>query len=1725
MADTDGVSILDQSSSKISTAWTNFLALPDVKVDLHPSPASGPVTAFSCKNERFKDLPFNSSKNGQYFAGKSGYSVGDKDDGVLMALDWDGKKPPTGDTPKYLEAWTLREALDAFSVDIPKDGLMNKILTAIGPLENSDVIKDAERILQVDTTEPYSGMWLIPGNSLEVSTRLSFKLVVPQSSMGIATALKEEFGLNLVDIASSFSIHLQQMTFGIPSVKGLVTTTAFKLIVVAAIKEFLFWVEYTDSGISCTLTEDPNFDTGFVKRLEKLGPGNSLDTDTVTPVFDDVFSKIDLWTVTVGRDLSGSVYFLVELLVHWQTSGNPFIVGLTYDSRSKTFTGRLLFQSSFPSKVEKALPSYDQRREKPPKIDSDNSNLIDKLKDNLSLTKLFSDSATAPEGFPTIVTMAMVSYSPEVPAVPPAPASDAIPGKLYFSATIVAPGAGTKGDDPPTPFTWDAVAVNAAYVKGSGVSFDIFTSFSLNPRKEDLGKYSRANLAIDLQYSKGTWHLSGSVENLQFGVLGGYFHKDLSNAVLSVLGKVAIKTLDIDYTFASTSTDPSTTNSSPSKSSSFILKGVIVIGDLELDLIYQYASSTVVGETAAQKKLKGGQKASKAKAAPTEAGKSEWFFEADLGASSPDATIGSIADSFVDNASDSLPDFVKKIPINPPKGGSSPISLTMASVGKTSIACTLKIHIDMFELTLVQIAGKDTPTKRLFRLTVDKIPMIDTIPLIKELPQPFEKLVYMYVLDSSKLGWTSDDLDTVNKQIGDSSSNILAQGTTNEPGPTKAAIVEGHHFMIIDGGKVILDHVFGQTTEKPKEQALDKDGKVEGSTSPPKADEVAPTKGALAKKTSTLSISNVGLQYKQGTLWIMLDATLALGPIEITLLGFGIGLPIGNKFDKEEFTLDKLGSILGHMEFQIHGLGVAFEQPPLVLAGVFEHEVIQKTESYRGGIAVSFPPYMFVAVGEYSITHDDKEHEYKSVFVFAKLNGPLITLEFATISGVRLGFGYNSMVRSPAIEELTDFPFINDGSQEGAGNNPIEILKSMTKPPKDGVLPWVSPKQDSYWFAVGMTISAFDLLNVTAVAMLAFKDSGVIASIYADGIATMPPGAKPSGAILYVELGMVAEMNFVEDYFRVEASLAPTSFLLVPQCHLYGGFALCYWYGRNPHAGDWVFTVGGYHKAFSPPSWYPTVKRLGVNFQVGGGLSVTAEAYFAITPKAVMGGAMLHVSLDVGPVSAYLDASFDAIINFHPIHYMVDMRIAVGVSCDINVLFIHIHIHVQIGADLHIEGPEFGGVAQYVCLTCSRSLQLTASSVDFYIFGFDVNFGAQNSIPDPIDLPTFYEIIHKAGPDPNPAPPDRKGKDDKTTDTMKHLKFCLENGAFPMPARDNKADSPDASKPPSAGTGSMWHVKGGSFQFRIACDFALSAAHVQIQDKVEKVDSTGKKKTTSADKFEDVPTIPLKDKAKLKPVCAKPCAVTKPIDSILTVRIISQEHGTLVFGFVTTFVQKPVPTAMWQQYDPVHDPMRSDDPKKLREHLFSPDNPAVMLAMGVSLMSPPPLLAKSPIPQFDITAARTAPVLDLSVTPFSKVWILAKTEDPQGGRFLPDTDNVATKAEERAGKWDATRAQWEKAFDAELVGDGKKITKTDDRTLAGKGMLGMCAKVLGWDNPDPAQQEDVARMDKDVRRPWELRGAVPEKLVRGKMSADGKERTGGLEEFYLALPQFCAVAT
>ena len=336
---------------------------------------------------------------------------------------------------------------------------------------------------------------------------------------------------------------------------------------------------------------------------------------------------------------------------------------------------------------------------------------------------------------------------------------------------------------------------------------------------------------------------------------------------------------------------------------------------------------------------------------------------------------------------------------------------------------------------------------------------------------------------------------------------------------------------------------------------------------------------------------------------------------------------------------------------------------------------------------------------------EERGVQFKSVFIFAKLDGPIIDFQFAILRGLRIGFGYNSIVRSPAVEELFDFPLISNGASDGAGNHPMAILEKMS----GGENPWVQLKNDELWFAFGFTISSFNLISATAVALVQFGGAGPVFRIFGDLTISYPPDdISATAKLFYIEVVMMAELNFAEDCFKVEAALAPSSFVFVPYCRLKGGLALYSFFGRSPHAGDWVFTVGGYHRAFQVPAHYPRAARLGLDFNISI-ISIRGECYFAITPKAIMTGALIRCELHIGPVFAWLDAAFDgmfnnlpnrtlahsttAMVQFSPLHYWVSMGVEVGVECRVPLLFCTVKIRICIGARLEIEGPEFGGSA------------------------------------------------------------------------------------------------------------------------------------------------------------------------------------------------------------------------------------------------------------------------------------------------------------------------------------------------------------------------------------------------------------------------------------------------
>lgn len=130
----------------------------------------------------------------------------------------------------------------------------------------------------------------------------------------------------------------------------------------------------------------------------------------------------------------------------------------------------------------------------------------------------------------------------------------------------------------------------------------------------------------------------------------------------------------------------------------------------------------------------------------------------------------------------------------------------------------------------------------------------------------------------------------------------------------------------------------------------------------------------------------------------------------------------------------------------------------------------------------------------------------------------------------------------------------------------------------------------------------------------------VVIGLFAEVIGSFPDNITPEAEMVAkIDLGLLAILDYSHGIFRAEGQLTPRSFIFSPNCHLTGGFALCYWFKGSGHEGDWVFSIGGYHPSYKPPSHYPVPVRLGISWNYDDEISISGKAYFAVTPKVAMG--------------------------------------------------------------------------------------------------------------------------------------------------------------------------------------------------------------------------------------------------------------------------------------------------------------------------------------------------------------------------------------------------------------------------------------------------------------------------------------------------------------------------
>ena len=607
-----------------------------------------------------------------------------------------------------------------------------------------------------------------------------------------------------------------------------------------------------------------------------------------------------------------------------------------------------------------------------------------------------------------------------------------------------------------------------------------------------------------------------------------------------------------------------------------------------------------------------------------------------------------------------------------------------------------------------------------------------------------------------------------------------------------------------------------------------------------------------------ISINGIGLKFNDGTISVLVDASFFLGPIGFTFVDAAINLELGD-------------SILSYKRcwFSLAGLVVAFDREPLRLGGSFKFVDTAEMKLFAGGIVISLDPYQFTAAGMYGEVK--KPSAFKTAFVMARLEGPLITLSFAEISGITGGFGYNSEVKLPAVENVAQFPFLGGTSVD---DDLLVTLGNLVDVSGNGSF---TIRDGSMWLAAGLKLTAFKMLDLDAVVVLSWNPSVTI-GIVAVAILELPKGASTTFA--HVELGILAVIDFEAGVFKVEAQLAPSSYVFDPSCQLTGGFAFYYWFNdRVPEReGDWVLSIGGFHRAFKRPEYYPNPPRLGISWQVGNNISIVGEAYFAITPKCCMAGGRLRATLSAGPLEAWYTTWADFLIKYDPFYFRAEGGIRIGVKCRVDLLITSFTVSVEVGANLLLEGPPLHGRVE----------------VQLWVVSFNVNFGPDGKESQPLNLDEFYELVRQlddqspysrrlAAPSKYHAP--------KANSERCHIFTC--RGGL-IEGKGNETITEEHSS---------WDVKADSFVFAINVRFALSVAIVEPPE------------------WADPNLQPVKVSSSSE-VYAKPMQSKTAISSEMNVKIVrleptyydaTEDEKPSEENWQVTGIFKAVPKALWGQ--------------------------------------------------------------------------------------------------------------------------------------------------------------------------------------------------------------------
>ncbi|WP_438000737.1 DUF6603 domain-containing protein [Sorangium sp. So ce185] len=454
----------------------------------------------------------------------------------------------------------------------------------------------------------------------------------------------------------------------------------------------------------------------------------------------------------------------------------------------------------------------------------------------------------------------------------------------------------------------------------------------------------------------------------------------------------------------------------------------------------------------------------------------------------------------------------------------------------------------------------------------------------------------------------------------------------------------------------------------------------------------------VQRAVGPVHFARLGLTYSDGAAELVPEVVLSVGPLRLLLNGVSVRLPLPG----------------GDPELRLDGFGLAYENDALRVGGAFLRSERDGYEEYAGMAALELrlkasggkPPASIglAAIGAYAYVEDRP-----SLFLYATLKYPLGGPPFFFVTGLSAGFGYGRSLEDPRLEDVARFPLVaqavddtGDDDTDDPGVVAAGQLRELSR--------YITIAPDAGFLAIGVKFTSFKMLEGFALLTAELGDRFELGLL---GLTRLEVPFGVPEPLVVMETALQARFAPSEGTLLVQGQLTDASYLLSPSCRLTGGFAFATWFAGEK-AGDFVFTIGGYHPSFKVPKHYPTVPRVGFDLRLGSTLSLRGEAYMALCAHAVMAGGSFAADFEAGPAWASFRMGADFLICWKPYCYDVHLRqhFKFGLG----------PLSASLGAELHVWGPDLGGYAK----------------LKVFLFSVTVRFGNRDAFgPVPIEWPEF----------------------------------------------------------------------------------------------------------------------------------------------------------------------------------------------------------------------------------------------------------------------------------------------------------------------------------------------------------------------------------------------------